>query len=367
MQTEQLEKQNWMSLSGKILEGGFELKDLIEADDSRAVFRVRVLGDRELVATALFRRLDSAGANRQVELWETVRDFRDLHLNSPLGAGTAELNGARTAYVVLRQPDESLAGVLRERPLTQAETKDALLNVAKGLELLHVNGLVHGNVSPEQIVAIGDTIRLSGEGVRAAGVVPPIESKPPSYLAPESTGTNLTPESDVWCLGATIFETLTQKRWEDGEREKLEALPEPFATIALRCLTAEPGARCHLPEVAALARGEIKPAPRPKPVPASAPAAATVLPINEKELQPARSNGTASVTPLPESKPAEMPKRDSRGKAPGGRNQYRVRCCCGYGSECFGEARTPGPGKNTSCAGSGGGSQHGIANRARDR
>jgi len=116
MQTEQLEKQNWMSLSGKVLEGGFELKDLIEADDMRAVFRVRVLGDRELVATAVFRRIDPAGANRQIELWETVRAFRDAHLNSPLGCGTTELNGARAAYVVLRQPDESLAGVLRERP-----------------------------------------------------------------------------------------------------------------------------------------------------------------------------------------------------------------------------------------------------------
>src|SRR4051812_31191226 len=131
MQTEQLEKQNWMSLSGKILEGGFELKDLIEADDTRALFRARVLGDRELVATALFRRLDAASADRQVELWEGVRALRDPHLNSPLGCGTAELNGSRTAYVVLRQPDESLGGVLRQRALTVAETKEAILNLAK--------------------------------------------------------------------------------------------------------------------------------------------------------------------------------------------------------------------------------------------
>ena len=77
MQTEQLEKQNWLSLSGRILEGGFELKDLIEADETRALFRVRVLGDRELVATALFRRADPTSADRQVELWQTVRELRD--------------------------------------------------------------------------------------------------------------------------------------------------------------------------------------------------------------------------------------------------------------------------------------------------
>src|SRR5436305_14464360 len=121
MQTEQLEKQNWMSLSGRMLEGGFELKDLIEADDTRALFRVRVLGDRELLATTLFRRIDPKSANAQVNLWQAVREIRDPQLDAPLGCGTTDLNGSRTLYVVLRQPDESLAGVLRERALTPAE------------------------------------------------------------------------------------------------------------------------------------------------------------------------------------------------------------------------------------------------------
>src|SRR3954453_800771 len=256
MQTEQLQKQNWMSLSGKILEGGFELKDLIEADETRALFRVSVLGDRELVATALFRRLDGAGADRQVELWQTVRQLRDLHLNSPLGCGTTELNGVRMPYVVLRQADESLGGVLRERALTQPEAKEALLNVTKGLEVLHLNGLVHGNVSPQEVVAIGDTIRLSGEGVRLTGTPPPLELKKANYLAPESKAANITPESDIWCLGATVFEILTQKAWAEDERDNADALPEPFAAIALRCLIAEPSERCRLAEVVALARGE---------------------------------------------------------------------------------------------------------------
>ena len=282
MQTEQLEKQNWMSLSGRILEGGFELKDLIEADENRALFRVRVLGDRELVATGLFRRADPTSADRQVELWQTVRELRDPRLNSPLGCGTTDLNGSRTVYVVLRQPDETLAGVLRERPLTPAEMKDALLNIAKALEVLHLNGLVHGNLSPAHVVAIGDSIRLSGEGVRFRGAAPAFQSKPATYLAPESNGTNLSTESDIWCLGATVFETLSQKPWAESEREKIEALPEPFATIALRCLVPEPAGRCHLAEVVALARGEIKPSPRPKPVPAPRPAA-VVLPINERQ------------------------------------------------------------------------------------
>jgi hypothetical protein len=307
MQTEQIEKQNWMSLSGRILEGGFELKDLIEADDTRALFRVRVLGDRELVATASFRRLDPADANRQAELWQSVRDLRDQHLNFPLGCGTTELNGSRTAYVVFRQPDESLAGVLKERPLTAAEMKEALLNIAKGLENLHLNGLVHGNISPGQILAIGDSIRLSCEGVRTAGVAPPFEPRPASYLAPESKGTNLTPESDMWCLGATIFETLSQKAWAESDRERADALPEPFATVALRCLVVEPSERCRLPEAVALVRGEIKPSPRPKPVPpAPAPALPTVVAINEKEIH-AAANGKPPVTPISEP-PAESAK-----------------------------------------------------------
>src|SRR5206468_2054894 len=138
----------------------------------------------------------------------------------------------------------------------------------------------------------------------------PLDLKKARYLAPESKGANVTPESDMWCLGATVFETLTQKTWAEGEREKADVLPEPFATIALRCLVAEPGERCRLAEVVALARGEIKPAPRPKPVPpppvappplantpvAPAPTEAAVLPINEKEIHAPAQNGTS---PLP--------------------------------------------------------------------
>src|SRR5205823_179107 len=138
---------------------------------------------------------------------------------SPLGCGTTESNGFRAAYVVLRQPDESLAGVLRERPLTTAEMKEALLNVEKALEVLHLHGLVHGNVSPEQVVAIRGSIRRYGEGVGAVVVAPAFEFTHAEYLAPESKDSNLTPASDIWCLGVTVFETLTQKKLGEGQRE----------------------------------------------------------------------------------------------------------------------------------------------------
>jgi len=110
---------------------------------------------------------------------------------------------------------------------------------------------------------------------------------------------------------------LTQRSWAEHEKDAVDGLPEPFATIALRCLVPEPTERCHLPELVALVRGEIKPAPRPKPVPAQAPTvvAATVLPIDEPQNHAAGMNGTPTNTPASDGKVETIGKRTEEPRA----------------------------------------------------
>ena len=85
-----------------------------------------------------------------------------------------------------RRADEALSGVLRERALTPAEATDVLLSVSAGLEALHVHGLVHGCLSPEQVLAVGDAIQLPITCIRQAGRDPETPLLNPKYLAPES-------------------------------------------------------------------------------------------------------------------------------------------------------------------------------------
>ena len=267
---------SWTGLSGNILSGGYELKELLTADGDTAQFRVRVLGDRSLDAVARFIRVSREETERQAAIWELMRELRHPNLMRPLGAGSWKHENDELAYIVVNRADEALQRTLAERPLTPAETTEFLLSVTKALEVLHLHGLAHGCLSPEQILAFGPTIQLPVACVRQAGRKPEVSLIAPKYLAPESRagegegGENVTAEADIWCLGATIFEALTRKEWSEESREETSALPEPFATIALRCLEADPGKRCRLPEAVSLLKGEIKPAPRAKAAAAAA-------------------------------------------------------------------------------------------------
>lgn len=293
---------SWTDLVGTILPGGYELKELIEADDAEAQFRVRVLGDRDIDAVGQFIQASPVETDRQVTAWELMREQRHPNLTLPLGAGSWDRQGTELGYLILRRADETLDGVLRERALTAPETTEVVHSIAKGLEALHLNGLVHGTLSPEQVLAVGDQIQLSVTGLRRAGTEPEIALVLPKYLAPEShyeddeeDGENLTPESDIWCLGATIFEALTKKDWSEESREETAALPEPFATIALRCLEERPESRCKLAEAVALLKGEIKPAPRMKAAAATASAGAATMPTPVVTKPPIAENRPATA------------------------------------------------------------------------
>ena len=283
----------WTSLSGSILEGGYELQDLFEATDIQARFKVRVLGDRELESVAALFLLPEAEIERQVELWRNVKMLRHPHVSAPLGAGRLELDGVPLAYVVLRRADETLSGALRDRPLTAEETGETFTSVARALEALHLNGWAHGCLSPDQVLAVGNYIQWPGACARTFGVPPVAQTAGAKYLAPESAKANLTPEADLWCLGATLFEALTQKAWTEESRKELEALPEPFAAIAFRCLETSPEARCSLAEAVALHRGELKLPPRVR-----AAVAAPAIVVPEQEI---------AAAPEPPSEPPPKP------------------------------------------------------------
>lgn len=246
---------DWTRLQGTVLEGGYQLETILAAEESVATFKVRVLGDSSANAIARLFFAGPRAAEEQAAVWKSTRQLQDKHLSRPLGAGQTQIDGATLAYVVLRRPDETLDAAVRERPLSKQEAGEVLLALIRGLEELHSHGLVHGCVSPEQIVAIGDSIQLSTEGVRRVGEAPALLLPQARYTAPESEGANVTPEADVWCMGATLVEILTQQRCGEHCIEEASKLPAPFDSIAARCLDADPQSRVKVGQAEALFRG----------------------------------------------------------------------------------------------------------------
>src|SRR5205823_13999828 len=240
---------DWARLPGRVLEGGYEVQDLLEAEEGRAKYKIRVLGGGGIDAFANVIQAEGAQAEDQVAVWEMARRLEEANLNTPLAAGQTQLDGVELIYIVLRRPDEMLSSVLRERPLSSQEAGQVLVSVCRALEHLHNNDLVQGCVSPEQIFALGDLIQLSTEGVRRLGSAPAFEVVKAKYRAPESAGVNITPAADVWCLGATLSEVLAPKESEIDLREQAGNLPKPYGTIVERCLDPDPQTRCKLPEL----------------------------------------------------------------------------------------------------------------------
>src|SRR6185437_2960267 len=86
---------DWSSFQGGTLEGGYQLEELLLADDRTASFRVGVLGDFKRQAIANFYRTSSDTADEQVALWKRVREIRHPNLSAPLGTGSLPMQDSR--------------------------------------------------------------------------------------------------------------------------------------------------------------------------------------------------------------------------------------------------------------------------------
>jgi len=237
---------DWPSLHGNVLEGGYEIQELLGADLSRRTFKIRILGGASAHAFVNIYPVGGAPADEQVALWRRAAQLQHSNLNLPLAAGRIHADGVDLIYVVLPRADEVLEDILRERPLSPREAGEVLLSASRALEYLRANGFVHGCVSPEQVLASGDTVKLAGDCIRKVGSAPAQGLFSAKYTAPESDGRNATPEADVWCLGATLLEALTQDPCQEDCRERAAQLPGAFGTLAPLCLDPDPQARCKL-------------------------------------------------------------------------------------------------------------------------
>lgn len=250
------ENLDWSQLEATTLEGGYQVAELLSADDQSACFRIRVLGEYKRKVLANFYRTSDRDAEEQVNLWECAREIRHPGLSVPVAAGRVALSGGEVIYAVLDKSDERLSDVLQKRALESEEADEVLRNIGRALDELHGRGFVHGCVSPEEVLAFGDSIKLSAAGIRRIDSAPPLSVAPPKYVAPESTSENVTPASDVWCLGATVFEALTQKQYGPDKKDAAASLAGPWKRIVEKCVEPDPAQRARVADLDRLRAGE---------------------------------------------------------------------------------------------------------------
>src|ERR1700730_1821914 len=241
---------------GQIVNGEFPLQRYLGASNRSAVFLTELGGTKSRRAAIKLIPADWEGAEIQLARLKSAAKLSHPHLLKIHQAGACKLREAKLFYIVLEYADEDLAQVLPLRALTQAEGLDMLPPVLDALSYLHRQGLVHSRLRPQNIVAVHERLKLSSDSIREQGGAIPGSTKPSAYDAPEIARGVVSPAGDVWSLGVTLVEALTQRLpvcdgAGSGDPVLPGTLPEPFRDIAFHCLRREPSQRWTLADIAA--------------------------------------------------------------------------------------------------------------------
>jgi len=241
-------------LEGHIVDGRFPLQRCLGAGEESAVFLTQS-GDRDPQPAAIKLVLaDSRDSDLLVSRWKRAAELSHPHLIRLFHFGTCQLDEIARFYVVMEYAEENLAGVLTERPLSEVEVREMLEPVLDALAYLHREGFVHGHLTPDNIMAVSDQLKISCDGISKAGELPIRARKREVYDPPEFGATGASPAADVWSLGMTVVQAVTQ-RLPNQVGATLdpvlpETLPAVFSGMVADCLQSDSQKR---PTVAAIA------------------------------------------------------------------------------------------------------------------
>jgi serine/threonine protein kinase len=185
----------------------------------------------------------------------------------------------------------------RRRRLSAVDLAHLGRHLCSVLHYLHGHGYLHLDLRPANVIADRGMARLIDLGLARRPGPAPQGAGTPAYLAPEQAlGGEVTAATDVWGLGATLYEAATGRVPFDpdgAQEEELVAaggylqlhrpvqpvgrwrrLPGELAHVLGRCLSVEPGDRPTVLELyetlGALLPTDDAPGPSPRPAVRSA-------------------------------------------------------------------------------------------------
>ncbi|RMG06616.1 MAG: hypothetical protein D6731_25320 [Planctomycetota bacterium] len=271
----------------------YELLEELGRGGMGAVFRARDLASGRCVALKLVaeseRRPDRlARLLREGELTATLRHPNVVTIH---GAGAA--NGRPYLAYELLEGCRPLDRVWREDGTPLAERVRMIRDAARGLAAAHARGIVHRDVKPDNILVDREGwVRVADFGLATAAGLERLTRTgalvgTPSAMAPEQLEGDrpVTPASDVWALGVTLYFALTDRLPFEGANflefaarvararptppRRIEpSVPPELEAVCLKALSERPEAR--YPDAGAFA-DDLERALRGESVEASAP------------------------------------------------------------------------------------------------
>lgn len=219
--------------------------------------------DERLLASVVVKIVRPHVTNEPATLRTLAREVRILgSLNHPVIVRGlhAEIEGPRPYLAMERVPGPRLSTLIRKYgPLSIEQVLPLGMQISSALHYLHATNLVHLDVKPSNIImdtvprlidfSIARSIEQAAELDHVVGTdqyLPPEQAEP---QGPHKVG----PASDIWALGATLFEAITGTRIFDATDQwpqltqpapdRIPGVPAELETIVLRCLAFEPSER----------------------------------------------------------------------------------------------------------------------------
>lgn len=277
---------------GSSLAGRYTLEHCIRQDGASAFYAVRSEDNERLLAKLTPE--GTADTERQVETWQRSRHLRHQNLLYLRDLGRTEQDGAGFFFSIFEYPDDTLSEGLRNGPLSEPEAMAVFEAALAALRYLHGQGMVHGAVDANHIVAVEDTIKLTTDALHEsddlAGHLEDIRQLGElarAMRAPEPLGEPL----ESVARHATMSDP--RKRWTLAEiANAIAAYTPPAPAVAVDIPTeppVEPPAPVSIPITAEAAESEPQSIPEPQPV---------SLPVAPRRFQPAQRSRNVPKWPF---------------------------------------------------------------------
>jgi serine/threonine protein kinase len=245
---------NWSGRLNVYINGAYPLRRLLRSSEHGAVFLTECQGRADPNAAIKIIPIERVTL-AQLSHWKSATGLSHPHLIQLFDAGLCQLGGHQFLFVVMEYAEQTLSQVLRQRALSPEEVRELLPPTLSALAFLHRNGLVHGHLKPANVLVVNDQLKLSSDGIRPTGAPRIGIAEPSLYDPPEANHANFAPAGDIWGLGMTLVEALTQSPPRFDEQSVAACLPTTASPALVdtvqRCLSSNPAARPSASELEA--------------------------------------------------------------------------------------------------------------------
>jgi TonB family protein len=249
-------RNNW---EGQVINGVFPLRRFLGASDHSSVFLTESRSEGFLNAAVKIVPADPALSEVQLWHWRTAATFSHPHLIRLLDSGQWEMEGRQFLFVVMEYAEETLSQILPYRALAPDEARELLVPTLDALAFLHRDNWVQGQLKPSNFLVVNDQLKLATDTIRPIALATASIARPSIYDPPESETGEDSAAGDIWALGVTLVEALTQypPTWPAGRSEPPTLptnLPPTFLDTVQRCLSRNPADRPTVAELQAQTR-----------------------------------------------------------------------------------------------------------------